>query len=137
VSRLLVLTRALVAAVIVMVSLANAGRPIRRLYHLYMTNTTDALPVREREMAHAKTVVRALAAGRLAYFDEEPGWKTIEAVGEYYVVQYALAPAVLRRDSTEDQFALVNFRLSKTPKPMPGYTFMEDLGGGLAMYRRR
>ena len=96
----------------------------------------DAISAHQRELLHAKSIVNALGVDRLAYFDEEPGWQTIEAVGEYYAVQYAVAPAILRRDSQEDRFALVNFRLSHRPTPRPGYTLVEELGVGLALYQK-
>ena len=122
----------LIGAVILFASLINAIRPVRQFVLGYTVKHDP-----QQELIHARSIVHGLGVDRLAYFDEEPGWQTIEAVGAYYDVQYAVAPAVLRRDSGEDQFALVNFRISKKPASRPGYTFMEDLGAGLALYRKR
>jgi len=123
------------AAAIAAVSLANAAHPAREILHR-RSFQQDPISVHQHELLHAKAVVRALGVDRLAYFDEEPGWQTIEAVGEYYAVQYAVAPAILSRDSQEDRFALVNFRLSHKATPRPGYTLVEELGAGLALYRK-
>ena len=123
------------AAAIVVVSLANTARPAREFLRSRSVQR-DPISAHQRELLHAKSVVRGLGVDQLAYFDEEPGWQTIEAVGEYYAVQYAVAPAILRRDSHEDRFALVNFRLSHEPTSRPGYTLVEELGAGLALYRK-
>jgi len=115
----------------------NAARPIRRMHRLHVLPQANTLPIRDADVAYVRSVIDGLHSDRLAYFDEEPGWNTIEAVGEYYAVQYSLAPIILRRDSKDDEYALVNFRVSKTPTAMPGYNLIENLGGGLALYRRR
>jgi hypothetical protein len=123
------------AGAIMVVSLANTARPARDFLRRRPIQQ-DPLSAHQRELLHAKSVVNGLGVEHLAYFDEEPGWQTIEAVGEYYAVQYAVAPAILRRDSQDDRFALVNFRLSHKPTPQQGYTFMEELGAGLALYQK-
>jgi hypothetical protein len=136
VTRLRFWTGCIFAVLVFALSLMNAARPIRRM-RLHVLPQANTLPIRDADVVHARSVIDGLHSDRLAYFDEEPGWNTIEAVGEYYAVQYSLAPIILRRDSKDDEYALVNFRLSKKPTPMPGYNLIEDLGAGLALYRRR
>ena len=130
-------TSCIFAVLIFALSLMNAARPIRRMYRLHVSPPANTLPMRDAELVHARSVIEGIHSDRLGYFDEEPGWNTIEAVGEYYAVQYSLAPIVLRRDSKDDEYALVNFRLSRRATPIPGYNLVEDLGGGLSLYRRR
>ena len=88
----------------------------------------------DRDLIGAKAVLNSLPARQIEYRTEEAS-ETYDAIA-YYRLQYMLAPAILRHEPVDDRYVLVEFSSTKRAKPLPGLTFIQDFGDGLALFRR-
>jgi hypothetical protein len=112
-------------------AIANAGQQTVYIYsrfHDYFLN--------ESAISHAD---RVFAPIRKALIDRNllrVGYRVEPEVGYEYIVQYALAPVVLKRDSNDDDWILMNYSATGKPLPAPDLACVEDFGGGLALYKK-
>jgi len=128
----------IVAGLIMLVAVANVVRQpfhLRRAFAWSFENeasptTADKLyrPIRGLLMNRGLT--------RMGY-RMEPGANFNARSTEYFLIQYALAPIVLRHNTTEDEWVLMNYSATVNPFPAPDLTAVEeDLGGKLGLYKK-
>ena len=121
------------AAALLAVCVWNAGRSLQRSFH-WPVLVEDEWTRVDRRLERARTVLGSLPDSHIDYRIEE-ATETYD-IGAYYRLQYMLAPTILPRLSDQGRFVLVEFWSSRTVKPLPGLTLVEDLGSGLGLYRR-
>jgi hypothetical protein len=127
-----------IAGIILMVALANAVHQPFDLRHRFewlffnMDSTSNA----DRLYTPTRDRLQKLGLTRLSY-RVEPGANWPDKLAQYCLVQYALAPVVLRPQTNEDYWVLMDYTATTKPFPAPDLIEVEDFGNGLALYKKR
>jgi hypothetical protein len=120
-------------ACLLAVSLWNSWCFLRQSYH-WPLFSEDELTRLDRDLDGAKIALSELPDRNIGYRVEEAS----EAydTGNFFKLQYALAPSILWSEPSEARYVIVEFWKTKKVKPLPGLMFLKDFGRGMALYRR-
>jgi len=131
--------RTILMATLVFVSLINAAQALWSSYLWPSSHHTPLLEPgsiqrREGSVLHMREVLNGLGISGISYV-AGPGGDISE--GERHIEnQFLLAPVVLRRNSPDESFVLVNFGDNNPAVLMPGLTLVEDFHNGFALFRK-
>lgn len=119
------------------IPIINAGL---ESYHVftrlhYRLLNEDSISHAEVLFGPVRQKLQDLKVLRLSY-RVDPGAYWEERVGDYVVVQYVLAPIILRPHNDEDAWVLMNYSAVGKRFPAPDLVCIEDFGSGLALYRK-
>jgi hypothetical protein len=123
----------LLVAGLLAVSLWNSWYFLRQSYH-WPLFSEDELTRLGRDLSSAKIVLSELPDRNIGYRVEEAS-ETYDT-GNFFKLQYVLAPSILWSEPSEAKYVIVEFWTSKKAKPLPGLTLLKDFGRGMALYRR-
>jgi hypothetical protein len=120
-------------ACLLAVSIWNSWCFLRQSYH-WPLFSEDELTRLDRDLYGARIALRELPDRNIGYRVEEAS----EAydTGNFFKLQYALAPSILWSEPSEAKYVIVEFWASKKVKPLPGLLLLKDFGRGMALYRR-
>mgnify|MGYP003350774688 CR=1 FL=1 len=105
------------------------------LYNSYHANwfTGGEFAPRQAPLERLSAALRAKGVDSIGYKTD----KTDEGSGiEFLHAQMTMAPVLLKREASAEQLVLFNWQATRTVAPVEGYSLVEDLGGGLALFRK-
>jgi hypothetical protein len=123
----------IVVGALLAVSFLNVAMSIRRYSHPLVSDP-DGWTRLESDLERARTVLGSLPERHVEYQLKE-GSNGRDS-GEFYRLQHILAPTILCQDGVERRYVLVEFWATRQVKQLAGLILVDDLGHGLALYRR-
>ncbi|PYV37142.1 MAG: hypothetical protein DMG09_15515 [Acidobacteria bacterium] len=111
----------------------NAAMSIRQYYHPLVFDPDGWIRL-ENDLAQAKKALGNLPDHHIEYRLKEAS-DTYDYYA-FYRLQHILAPTILCQDGLGRRYVLVEFWTTKQVRPLPGLNLVEDLGHGLALYKR-
>ena len=115
-----------------LLALWNAGRQAYEFHHWSLL-PQDSMVRRDTILERVRSTLKERGITQLGFFVETG----VDAVGEYFAVQYGIAPAILHDRTPQDRLVLVDYFLSGKPFPTPELTVIEDFGGGFVLCERQ
>ena len=144
------LQRAFVVTLLI-IPLVNAAHDVQNIYSKFNRYSPgeDSISQSISALAPIRNRLGQLGVRQLGY-RAEPNAYWSERVGDFFVIQYALAPVVLHPYSNErtwdlinlgppvrsDRWVLVNYSAVGKSFRAPDIECVQDFGGGLALYRK-
>jgi len=125
------------AGLLLAAALANAVRQPWEIHHdfIRLFSEMDGPSSFDKVYGPTRRKLEERGLTRLGY-RTEPGSIWLNKAADYFLIQYTLAPIVLRAHTNEDEWVLMNYSATKEPFPAADLIVVEDLGNGLALYKR-
>jgi hypothetical protein len=126
-------TSLILTACLLAVSLWNAWCFLRQSYRWPLSSDNELTRL-DRDLSGARMALGKLPDRNIGYRVEETS-ETYDT-GNFFKLQYALAPSILWSEPSQTRYVIVEFWTTRKVKPLPGFMLLQDLGRGMALYRR-